>query len=303
MSLLPQILVNGILAGAVYGLIALGLSLIYGVMKFMNFAHGEMAMLGAFLYYYFFIALGWPILPSLLATLALCGLAGFLFDKLVFERLRQESQWTLLVTSIGVAFVIKALVLLVAGGASRNYIKPGHETTIYSWWDDRILITDYQIVILFSTALIVIGLALFLRYSTVGKTIRAVSDNMQAAAILGINVKKTIVTIFVLSTMLAGLAGVLIGYEQNLSPTMGLVISIMAFASVIVGGLGNVWGAVLGGFLMGLIQNLAVGVDWFGISISTSYKSAIAFIVLIIMLLVRPRGLFGISLEEEANRK
>ncbi len=303
MSLLPQILVNGILAGAVYGLIALGLSLIYGVMKFMNFAHGEIAMLGAFLYYYFFIALGWPLIPSLLATLALCGLAGFLFDKLVFERLRQESPWTLLVTSIGVAFVIKALVLLVAGGASRNYIKPGHETAIYSWWDDRIIITDYQIIILLSTAAIVIGLTLFLRYSTLGKTIRAVSDNMQAAAILGINVKKTIVTIFVLSTVLAGFAGVLIGYEQNLSPTMGLMISVMAFASVIVGGLGNMWGAVLGGFLMGLIQNLAVGLDWFGIEISTSYKGAIAFIVLIIMLLVRPRGLFGISLEEEASRK
>lgn len=303
MSLLPQILVNGILAGASYGLIALGLSLIYGVMKFMNFAHGEMAMLGAFLYYYFFIALGWPLIPSLIATLALCGLAGFLFDKLVFERLRQESPWTLLVTSIGVAFVIKAMVLLMAGGRSRNYIKEGHETAIYSWWDDRIIITNYQIIILLSTVAIVIGLALFLRYSTLGKTIRAVSDNMQAAAILGIDVKKTLVTIFVLSTVLAGFAGVLIGYEQNLSPTMGLTMSIMAFASVVVGGLGSVKGAVLGGFLMGMIQNLAVSMDWFGVSISTSYKSAIAFVVLIIMLLLRPRGLFGISLEEETNRK
>lgn len=303
MDLLPQILINGILAGALYGLMALGLSLIYGVMKFMNFAHGEIAMLGAFFYYYFFIALGWPIIPSLIATLALCGLAGFLFDKLVFERLRQESQWTLLVTSIGVGFVIKSLVLLAAGGRSRNYVKPGHETQIYSWWDEKIILTDYQILILFSTLTILASLALFLRYSKTGKTIRAISDNMQAAAILGIDVKKTIATIFILSTILAGFAGVLIGYEQNLSPTMGLVISIMAFASVIVGGLGNVGGAVLGGFLMGLIQNLAVGIDWFEISISTSYKGAIAFIVLIIMLLLRPRGLFGISLEEEANRK
>src|SRR3989338_1478627 len=108
MDLLPQILINGIIAGALYGLIALGLSMIYGVLGFMNFAHGELAMLGAFFYYYFFIALGWPLIPSLLVTILGCALAGYLFDKLVFERLRQENPWTLLITSIGVSLFIQA---------------------------------------------------------------------------------------------------------------------------------------------------------------------------------------------------
>lgn len=303
MNILPQLLVNGIVAGSVIALIALGLSLIYGVLKFMNFAHGEMAMVGAFLYYAFFIGWEWPILPSLLAAVGISGVIGILYNKLVFEPLRQESQWTLLITSIGVALMVRAVVLLVAGGRSRNYAREGYETTVYSFLDDRMLITDYQIVILLSTLAVLVALALFLKYSKTGKAIRAVSDNMQVASILGIPVKQTITTIFILSTTLAGFAGVLIGYEQNLSTSMGLMLSVYAFAAVIIGGLGNVWGAVVGAMILGILQNVLVGIDWGGLSIPTSYKSAIAFGILILTLVLRPRGLFGISLEEEAGRK
>jgi branched-chain amino acid transport system permease protein len=302
MDILPQILINGIVAGALYGLIALGLSLIYGVLGFMNFAHGEMAMLGAFIYYYFFIFLGWPILPSVIATVIGCGIAGLVFDKLIFERLRQENPWTLLVTSIGVSLFVKASMLLIATGKSRSYFREGYETQIYKFLDGRMVITNYQVFIILSTILILLGLALFLKYTKTGKAIRAVSDNPQAASILGINVKKTITQIFIISTAIAGFAGILIGYEQNLTPNMGFVLSIFAFAAVIVGGLGSIWGAVLGGFLIGLIQDLVVGLPWFGIEIPTSYKSAVAFVVLILMLLIRPGGLFGASAEEAARK-
>lgn len=303
MNILPQILINGLIAGSVIALIAVGLNLIYGVLKFMNFAHGDMAMVGAFLYYTFFIVLGWPLLPSLIATLVLSGLLGVLFNKLVFEPLRQESQWTLLITSIGVGLLLRAIVLMLAGGRSRNYAREGYETVVHNLGDGKILITDYQIVLLLCTLGLVVGMALFLKRSKTGKAIRAVSDNMQMASILGIPVKRTITTIFMLSGCLAGFAGVLIGYEQNLSPSMGLVLSISAFSAVIVGGLGNVWGAVLGALLLGILQNLIVGMSWWGISVPTSYKSAIAFSLLIVMLMVRPRGLLGTSLEEEAGRK
>lgn len=301
MDLLPQILVNGLIAGALYGLIALGLSLIYGVLRFMNFAHGEMAMLGAFLYYFFFIRLEWSPIPGLLATLIGCALAGWLFDKLVFERLRQENPWTLLITSIGVSLFMQAAMLMIATGRSRSYLRDGYETVVYRWLDGRLVITQTQIILILSTVAILIGLTLFLKHSRAGKAIRAVSDNMEAAAILGIDVKKTITLIFVTSTIIAGFAGVLAGYEQNLTPTMGFNISIFAFSAVIVGGLGSVRGAVLGGFLLGMIQNLVVGLPWFGINVPTSYKSAVAFALLVIMLLLRPQGLFGPKLEEETR--
>jgi branched-subunit amino acid ABC-type transport system permease component len=303
MDILPQILVNGIIAGSVIALIALGLNLIYGVLKFMNFAHGDMAMVGAFFYYYFFSVLEWPILPSLLVTVLLSGVVGLLFNKLVFQHLRQESQWTLLITSIGVGLLLRSIVLMINGGFSRNYARGGYETEVYSLWDDAIRITDYQIVLLVCTLGVLIGMALFLKYSKTGKAIRAVSDNMQMASILGIPVKRTITTIFILSGCLAGFAGVLIGYEQNLSPTMGLVLSISAFSAVVVGGLGKVSGAVLGAMILGILQNVIVGMNWWGVSIPTSYKSAIAFSLLILMLTFRPRGLLGTSLEEEAGRK
>lgn len=302
MDILPQVLINGIIAGALYGLIALGLSLIYGVLGFMNFAHGEMAMVGAFIYYLCFIVLGWPILPSVIATLIGCGIVGYCFDKLVFERLRQENPWTLLITSIGVSLFIQSAMLMIATGRSRSYLREGYETQVYQWFDGRMVITNYQILIILSTIAILIGLSAFLKYSKTGKAIRAVSDNMHAAAILGIDVKKTITTIFIISTCIAGFAGILIGYEQNLTPNMGFVISIFAFSAVVVGGLGSIRGAVLGGFLIGLMQDLVVGLPWFGISVPTSYKSAVAFTLLVLMLLLRPQGLFGAKLEEQARK-
>ena len=303
MDILPQILVNGIIQGSIYALIALGLSLIYGVLRFMNFAHGEMAMLGAYFYYYFFIVLGWPIIPSVLLAIFFCGIAGILFNKLIFQPLRKESEWTLLITSIGAAIFIKSLVLLIATGKARNYTRGDYAPTVYSLFDGKMIITNYQVLIIITTLAILIGLAFFLKYSKTGKSIRAVSDNMDVAAILGINVKSTITKIFIISTCIAGVAGILIGYEQSLTPNMGLLLSIAAFSAVIVGGLGSIWGAVVGGMLIGIIQNLAVGLDWWGYSIPTNYKTAVGYAILILMLLFRPRGLFGAKLEEEAGRK
>lgn len=303
MDILPQILVNGIIQGSVIALIALGLSLIYGVLKFMNFAHGDIAMLGAYFYYLFFISLEWAIIPSLIAAVCLCGIVGILFNKLVFHPLRKESEWTLLITSIGVSIFLKSMVLLIATGKARNYAQGGYDPTVYKFFDGKMIITNYQILLLISTAIILIGLAFFLKYSKTGKAIRAVSDNMNIASILGINVKKTILLIFIISTCIAGFSGVLIGYEQSLSPNMGITLSVLAFAAVVVGGLGSIWGAVIGGFALGIISNLIIGMDWWGFSVPTNYRSAIAFGILIIILIIRPRGLFGPKLEEEMGRK
>lgn len=303
MDILPQILINGLIAGASYGLIALGLSLIYGVMKFMNFAHGETAMVGAYFYYFFFITLAWPVIPSGIFALICTGIVGYLFNKIIFKPLSKESPWTLLVASVGVAFLAQAIVFMIAGAQSRSYIREGYETTVYPLFGESAVITNVQLWIIISTLIVLGGLTLFLKHTKLGKSIRAVSDNPQAAAIVGINPKKTVTLIFIISTVIAGLAGILLAHEQNLSPTMGLLFSVFAFSAVIVGGLGSIKGAVLGAFLLGFIQNLAVGIDWWGFSISTSYKNSIAFLVLILMLLIRPRGLFGVSLDEYRARK
>lgn len=301
MSILPQILINGLISGSLIALIALGLNLIYGNMKFMNFAHGEMAMLGGYFYYLFYIVLAWPVFPSIVCALVLCMLCGLLMNKLIFSPMKRESQWTLLILSVGVGMFIKSAVQLVAGSFTLNFVRETYTPKVYEFANATI--TQNQILILMSTALILFSLHFLLTRTRLGKAIRAVSDNMQLASVVGIRVDKTINWIFMISSSIAGFAGILIGYEQSLSPNMGQMLSVYAFAAVIVGGLGSVWGAVLGGFLVGILQDLLVGIDFGIFSIPTSYKSAIAFGLVILFLLFRPRGLFGISLEEDKTSK
>lgn len=303
MNILPQILVNGLIAGSLFALVALGLNLIYGNMKFMNFAHGEMAMLGGYFYYFGFIFLGWAPFPSILLSILLCAGLGWLFNRLIFSPMKNESQWTLLILSVGVSILIKSVVLLFTGGKTLNYSTGIYESHVYHFFHGSVTITQNQIFILLATGTILLLLHLLLHYSKWGKAIRAVSDNRPLASVLGIPVNRTIDSIFILSSAIAGFAGILIAYEQSLSPTMGQMLSVYAFAAVIMGGLGSVWGAVLGGFSIGIFADLFVGLDFGSFSIPTSYKSAVAFSIMILFLLFRPRGLLGMSLEEDRTSK
>lgn len=303
MQILPQILLNGLIAGSIFALIALGLNLIYGNMKFMNFAHGQMAMLGAYFYYLFFIQVGWPAIPSGFLALLLCATVGVLFNKVIFGPMKKESMWTLLILSVGVGIFVKSAVELIWGSFTLNYSKDTYDPQVYKLFGDTLIITENQIFILVSTLLIFLGLYFLLNRTKLGKAIRAVSDNMQLASVVGISVDRTINWIFVISSSLAGFAGILIAHEQSLSPNMGQTLSVYAFAAVVVGGLGSIPGAVAGAFLVGILQDLLVGLPLGDFSIPTSYKSAIAFSLVILFLLLRPRGLFGISLEEDKTSK
>ena len=267
----------------------------------MNFAHGEMAMLGAYFYYLFYITLTWPVLPSILAALASCVVCGLLINKIIFSPMKRESQWTLLILSVGVGMFIKSAVQLIAGSFTLNFVRETYTPKVYEF--ANVTITQNQILVLMSTVSILLSLHFLLTKTRLGKAIRAVSDNMQLASVVGIGVNRTISWIFVISSSIAGFAGILIGYEQSLSPNMGQMLSVYAFAAVIVGGLGSVWGAVLGGLLVGILQDLLVGIDFGIFSIPTSYKSAIAFGLVMVFLILRPRGLFGISLEEDKTSK
>lgn len=303
MNILPQLIANGLIAGSTIALIAVGLSLIYGVLKFMNFAHGEIAMLGAYFYYFFYITLGWEMVTSGILTILLCAFTGWVFNRFIFWPLRKESQWTLLIISVGVGMLIKNTIQMVSSGVTRTYFKEGVSNTVYHLWGDAVIITNNQIFIVISAFVLMFALFFFLKKSKLGKSIRALSDNLSLAEVVGIKVRSSTDWIFIISSAIAGFAGILIAYEESLTPNMGQHLSIYAFVAVILGGLGSIPGALVGGLLIGLIQDLATGISIGGMSIPSSYKSLIAFSVLIFFLLFRPRGLFGISLEEDKSQK
>lgn len=293
MSILPQLITNGIIAGAIYALIALGLGLLYGILRFVNLAHGEMAMAGAFLFYFFAIQKGLPWGVS--AILAITGVViiGLIVERCTFRPLRKANSTTNLVTSLGVSFLLQSIVMMIFGPNIRTYETGQRVSKSYSIWDGAIHITPNQIAIMVITVVILSALYVFLKYTRLGKAIRAVADNREVAAILGIHPNKIIMIVFGISSAIAAIAGILIANEQNLYPTMGFLLVIKAFTAVIIGGLGNITAGVIGGFLLGIIENLAIGITIAGVSIPTSFRDGVAFLILILILIWKPTGLLN----------
>lgn len=294
-----KFILNGAIAGSLYALLALGLSLIYGVLRFVNLAHGETALAGAYSFYTFYIVLGWPFIPSLLAGLAMLLLIVFVIEKLTFLPIRDAPPLIPLIMSVALGMFMRNLLLLVYQPYARSF---GSLAKSYSIFSDIVRITDVEIVILAASILLMLGLWLFLQYTKTGRSIRAVSDNKEVAAILGMPINRIITVTFLISGLLAAVAGILAAFEQNLHPNLGTFFTIKSFAAVILGGIGSIPGAVLGGYFIGFAENLLIAIpfgDWY---IPSNYKDAIAFFVLILLLYIRPTGFFG-SRKEEAVRK
>ena len=284
MSIIPQLIANGIIAGGIYSLVALGYTMVYGILKFINFAHGEVFMAGAYIAWLFNVLFGVNIIIAFLISMIACGLLGFIIEKAAYKPLRNSPRLVPLITAIGVSLFLQALALLIFGADIKTFRTGTIEKGI------NILgatITKLQITIVIVSLVMMFLLHLFVKYSKTGKAIRAVADNPELASTIGINVDKVISVVFIIGSALAAVAGILIGMEQNLQPTMGVSIGIKAFTAAVVGGIGNIYGALIGGFLIGLIENIGI---WF---IPSGYKDAIAFFVLLIMLFFRPQGLFG----------
>lgn len=293
MSILPQLITNGIISGAIYALIALGLGLLFGILHFVNLAHGDMAMVGAFLFYLFAIRLGWPWSISGIAAILGVVCIGLVIERLTFRPLRKASGTTNLVTSLGVSFLLQSIILMTFGPNIRTYETGQHVSVSYSFFNNAIRITQNQIIIIVATAFILGGLYWFLKHTRTGKAVHAVSDNREVAAILGIHPDKIIMIVFGLSSAIAAIAGILIANEQNLYPTMGFLLVIKAFTAVIIGGLGNITAGVIGGFLLGIIENLTIGITIAGVSIPTSFRDGVAFLILILILIWKPTGLLN----------
>ncbi|MCE5263323.1 MAG: branched-chain amino acid ABC transporter permease [Deltaproteobacteria bacterium] len=279
-----QTVVNGILAGCIYALFAMGLTLIYGVLNFVNFAHGELIMWGA---YFLFLAMGEPLaLPlyaAVPAALGMTALLGAAMDFAVFRPLRRANRLTLLIAAIGLSFFLRNAAQLFFGAEVRTYgfeIKQG-----YRWLG--VSLTPQQLAIIVISVICIFSVYLLFFKSRMGKSMRALADNLDLARISGIHTWKVILSAWIISSLLAGVGGILMALDTNLNPEMGVVNLIKAFAATLIGGVGSLWGALIGGLIIGLAENIAV------LYISPGYKDAVAFVIMVIILLARPYVVAG----------
>ncbi len=290
--MLNQLLLNGIIAGSIYALIAIGFTVIYRTVKFFHFAHGIVYTAGAYFAYTLIISLHLNFALSFFLAIVLAAILGVAIDRLVYYPLRRQkaSNLIFLLASFGVVIFIQNLIQLIYGAQILTIrtgpIKEGHHFL-------GAVITDIQILILAVSIILMIFLWLFIQKTKLGKAMRAVSDDPIAANVVGINPERIILTSFAIGSALAGVAGILISFETNIEPTMGFSALLKGIIASIIGGIGSIPGAVLGGFFLGLAENLGI---W---KISAGWKDCIAFAILIIFLLLRPRGILGNKTEKK----
>jgi branched-subunit amino acid ABC-type transport system permease component len=280
-SYYAQLILNGVIAGSVYALFAVGLTMVYGVFRFINFAHGELIAWGAYLTLLFFHFL--PFSIAVIPAIALTIVLGIGQDRFVYGPLRKQGRITLLIASIGLSYLLRNALRLIWGSDLQTY---GFEA-VRGLSFGPFSITRTQLAMVIAALLFLAFLHAVLRFTLLGKSLRAAADNMELAEIMGINMKRVGTTVWSLSAVFAGVGGVLIGLDTSLEPMMGLTNLIKSFAAVLLGGAGNVWGALLGGLVIGIAENL--GVAFF----SPGYKDAVSFVLIVLLLLFRPAGIFG----------
>ena len=284
--MLQQLILNGIIAGSIYALIAIGFTVIYRTVKFFHFAHGVVYTAGAYFAYTLIISLHLSFAFSFFLSIVVAAILGVAIDRSVYYPLRQQNASNLifLLASFGVFIFLQNLIQLIYGAQILTIrtgpIKEGHHFL-------GAVITDIQIVILAVSVILMILLWLFIQRTRLGKAMRAVSDDPIAANVVGINPERIIRSSFAIGSALAGAAGILISFETNIEPTMGFSALLKGIIASIIGGIGSIPGAVLGGFFLGLAENLGI---W---KISAGWKDCIAFVILIIFLLIRPWGILG----------
>jgi len=280
---LEQLIVNGLIAGAIYALMASGFSLVYNVLKFLHVAHGAIYVVGAFAGWWLARVVGVPLPAAIVGALVLSIIAGVLVDFVAYRPIRKKGEAALLMISFGVFIFVQSLVLLFFGADVKSYGLPIERGLDVA----GAIITPLQISLIAISLVTMAALHVFLKFTKAGKAIRAVADDAEVARVVGISPERTILVTFILSSLLAGVAGVLVGMEQNIEHAMGLSAVISALTAAVIGGIGNVPAAVPGGFLLGIVEN--VGIFW----LPSGWKAGISFALLIIFLFFRPKGLFG----------
>ena len=288
---LPQQLVNGIILGSIYALLALGYTMVYGIIKLINFAHGDIYMIGAFVGYYAINSLKMNFWIALVFSMIVCAILGVVIEFLAYRPLRNSTRISALITAIGVSFFLEYIMVYFVGADTRSFPQ---SIKVHTYHLGSISVTNVQLLILVVALVLMVALQLIVKKTKMGKAMRAVSVDSDAAELMGISVNNTISFTFALGSSLAGAAGVLIGlYYNSIEPLMGMTPGIKAFVAAVLGGIGIIPGAALGGFVIGILKTLSTAI---GLS---SYRDAIVYGVLIVILLLRPAGILGKNVKEK----
>lgn len=288
-SMFLQQLINGLSLGSIYALIALGYTMVYGIVMLINFAHGDVMMMGAYAGYFVLLFMG-PTIPGMIVAFAVsmifCALLSLVIERFAYRPLRNAPRLNSLITAIAMELILQNVmrVLPFVGPNPRQY--PTMPLKNFSL--GAVSISNLQLIVICSSVVLMIILNIIVNYTKTGKAMRAVSYDMGAASLMGISVNKTIAITFVIGSILAGAGGVLYAtaYPQ-IDPTMGYMPGLKAFVAAVLGGIGSIPGAMVGGVLLGVAETLTKGF------ISSQYADAISFSLLIVILLVKPTGIFG----------
>ena len=287
-----QQIINGISLGSIYALVALGYTMVYGVMRLINFAHGDVYMLGAFFGYYSSRVLHGKLQSSLIETILVmiasmlaCALVGIFIERFAYRPVRKASRLTSLIIAIGLSLLIENLAQLIFGADPKFFPQLIPEKQIAL---GGLSLTNQQVIVVVVALLLMAGLNAFVFYTKSGKAMRAVSFNLDAAKLMGINTNAVISLTFALGSALAAAGGILVSMNlPGIDPLMGVMTGLKAFVAAVLGGIGNIFGAVLGGLILGLAETFVAGYG------SSTYRDAIAFLILIAILLFKPEGLLG----------
>lgn len=291
MDKLIQTLISGLSLGSIYALIALGYTMVYGIAKMLNFAHGDIIMVGAYAVITAVFTMGLPPFIAILISIALCALLGIVIEFLAYRPLRQAQPLAVLITAIGVSYLLQNLALLIYGSEQKAFPKIVALPTVHI---GGVYIDGITLATLVVTAVIMVALSLFINKTRMGKAMRAVSEDKEAAELMGISVNRTITVTFAIGSALAGVAAIFYGAAYTyIRPTTGAMPGIKAFTAAVFGGIGSIPGAMLGGILLGVIEQLSKTY------ISTLWADAIVFGVLVVVLVVKPTGLLGKKISEK----
>lgn len=278
-----QLIIYGIVLGCILALGAVGVSLTFGILRFANFAHGDLMTMGAYFGFVLIQPMGLPFWVSLPIACGLTAGVAIATDFLVFRHLRSRPPVILLISSFGMALILRSLIQLIWGSDQRVY----RQGIQQPWNVGGLTLRPDQLIIVIGAVLLGTALYFFLQKTKVGKAMRAMADNVDLAKVSGINTERVVLWTWILGAVTAGAAGIFLGLDTQIAPTMGWRLLLPIFSAAILGGIGNPYGALVGGLVIGLASELSTLV------ISPAYKSAVAFAILIVMLIVKPTGLLG----------
>lgn len=285
MQIFMQQLINGLSLGSIYALLALGYTMIYGIVKIIHFAHGDVYMLGAFFGYYTINVWHFNFIMALFGSMIFCALVGMLIEFVAYRPLRHSSRIAVLITAIGVSYFLENGMSVLFSGDTRDFPQVIKQVN-YEWFGIRV--SNVQLLIFATTIILMIVLQLIVKKTKMGRAMRAAAADPVAAELMGININGTISFVFAIGSAMAGAAGVLIGlYYNSIEPTMGMTPGIKAFVAAVVGGVGSIPGAAVGAVIIGCLESMMQAIGF------SAFKDAAVYVVLIIVLLFLPAGLFG----------